>query len=802
MKRISYIYILVIFLSSCSSTKNIPDDDQLFVGLTGIEFKNYEKNKNASSTQEEIEAALATKPNGSLFGSSKYRNPFSYGLWIWNSFSQKEGKFAKWLTKSFGKQPVLMSNVNPALRASVAKSVLKNHGYFHGAVDYKTYTMKNPKKGKIGYTVDMGQLCLLDSISYIGYPAYADSLIAATLPDAEIHRGDAFTTASLDAERNRVSELFRNNGYYFYQPNYSSFLADTLSVPGKAQIRLQQVDDIPEDAVKQWRIGKIDISMRKSFMEELSDSFARGSFKIHFNGDKPPLRPRVLLGSMRLRPRRLFSYDNYQETISKINAMGLFSMVDYKFTPRVEVTDTTTNNYLDLTLNCVLDRPYDFYIETNFNSRTTGRIGPELKTGITRRNLFKGGEKLDVNLHGSYEWMSKSNSTSGSTYEYGMDASIEFPRIVAPFFGGNRVSRNADGTRRRLRRRRFYNTPTTIAKFSTDIIRRPDYYKMHIVSGEWTYRWMTSASSRHEFSPLTVKYQFMNTVTDNFMALMLENPFLLASMEDVCIPKMRYTYTYSSPKTKRNPVRWETTIEEAGNILSLGYMAAGKSWSEKDKELFKNPYSQYVRLETDFTKTWQLGLNSQLAAHVNAGAMWTYGNSMYGTFSEAFYVGGANSIRAFPIRSIGPGALSDSEIEKAFSSTDRQLIYLIRNGDVKFVGNLEYRHRLFGNLHGALFLDCGNVWNMRDTSFSGDLGETEEEFKELNIDDTFHLNKFFKQLAVGTGIGIRYDLEFLILRLDWGIGLHLPYETGKSGFYNMPSFKDSHTLHFAIGLPF
>ena len=785
MKRNSITYLLLsasLFFVSCSMTKNIPEDDQLFTGLEKIVYNDYEQNDNFITTQEEVEAALATAPNGSLFGSSYHRLPFSFGVSVWNRYADKPGGFAKWMTKAFGKQPVLMSWVNPSLRSLVATNVLRNHGYFNGKVTYQTITQKNPKTAKIQYTVQPGRLYMLDSVGYFGFPAEADSLIHSTLSQALIHRGDPFVVANLDAERSRINTLLRNNGYYFFQPGYASYLADTLMVDGKAQLRFQLANDVPEAAKHKWYIGRININMRKTFMEQPTDSFRGRFFTIRFAGKKPPIRPRVLMADMKLRPRQLYSYSDYLESISKINAMGLFSMTEFKFAPR----DTTAAcDTLDLTLNCTFDKPWDFYVETVFNARTIGRMGPELRMGITRRNAFRGGEKIDVNLHGSYEW-STSGGSSMNNYEYGADASVEFPRIIAPFFGGNRIRRDKQG--HIIRRRRFYSTPSTLAKLSTDVIYRPSYYKMHVVSGEWTYRWQTSAQSRHEFSPLTVKYQFMNSHTAAFDSIVDKNPYLKVTMQDYFVPQMRYTYTYTSPANLLHPIRWETTIAESGNVTSLGMMIGGKSWNEKDKQLFKNPYSQYVKLETDFTKTWTIGALSRLVGHVNAGIIYAYGNSEWLPNSELFYVGGANSIRAFPVRGLGPGRFPGYE--------DKAISYLMQNGDVKFVCNLEYRPQLFGNLHGALFLDAGNVWNLKDRTDNLNKGQNRYE------DTKFTLKNFFRDMALGTGIGLRYDLDFLILRLDWGFALHVPYETGKSGFFNINSFKDSQTLHFAIGYPF
>ena len=780
MKRDSLIYIIIgVLLASCSTTKNIPDGDQLFVGLTGIDYQAHEENDHAITTQEEVEAALATAPNGAIFGSSYHRMPFSWRLWVWNTFSPSRGMFAKWMTKSFGRAPVLMSWVNPELRASVAQNVLHNHGYFQGSVSYQTVAQKNPKKAKIGYTVDMGPLYTLDSVRYVNFPLEADSLIRSSLSETSIRGGDAFDVSALDAERSRIATLLRNNGYYYYQSGYATYLADTFATPRKAMLDFRLANGLPAGAMKKWYIGRVEMNMRKTFRETLGDSLVRRVLTVRYNGKRPPLRPRVILADMKLRPRQPYSYDSYLETTEKLSSTGLFSMVDFAFTPR----DTTAAcDTLDLTLNCVFERPYDFYVETNFNKSSIGRMGPELRMGVTRRNAFRGGEKLDINVHGSYEWQSNTSGRGMNSYQYGADASIEFPRIIAPYFGGNRIRRDKNGRIRRL----FYSTPTTLAKASTDIIYRPGYYKMHIVSGEWTYKWQSSATSRHELSPLTVKYQFMNSHTDEFEEVLRVNPYLLATMNDYFIPEIRYTYVYTSPKNTPNPIRWETTVAEAGNVTSLGFMLKGRKWSEKNKELFKNPYSQFVKLETDFTKTWRLSTAERLVAHANAGLIRSFGNAGSPPFSEVFYVGGANSIRAYPIRGIGPGKFPSDKVDSKYA-------FLFQNGDIKLLMNLEYRRQLFGSLHGAVFLDAGNVWN-----FNEDM----KDAYGLEVSDKFKFNRFLTQMAVGTGIGLRYDLDFLVLRLDWGIGLHVPYDTGRGGFFNVGKFKDNQTLHFAIGYPF
>lgn len=810
------LYLLLsssFFLFSCSLTKNIPEDDQLFRGLKEIVYIDEEdsslpENKaledQKETMKEEIEAALATIPNGSLFFSSYYAAPWSWRLWVYNTFGSKESKFAKWMTKSFGKAPVLMSQVNPALRASVATSVLRNNGYFRGEVTYEPVPLKNPKKSKLRYTVRLDSLFTVDSLAYTGFTDSLQQLIDSTREETLIPKGSPFSVSALDGERSRISTLFRNNGYYYFTPNYTTYFADTIAVPNKTQLRLQMVDGLSEETLKKWYIGHIDVQFRKTARETLNDSIQRRHLTIHYNGKSSPISPRTILKDLALRPRQPFSLENYQKSVSKINATGVFSSTDFLFTPR------TGTDSLDLTLNCVFDKPYDFYFGMDVIGRTIGRWGPQVKIGFTKRNAFKGGEKLDISLHGSNEWQNGAGSEM-NTFQYGAEASLEFPRIIAPFYNSDRIRRDKDG---RPRPRRFYAAPTTYAKVSTDVIRRPDYYKMHIVSGEWTYRWQTSANSRHEFSPLTINYQYMNSFTEKFEQYADSNYYIMATMGDRFIPKMRYTYTYTSPSNYRNPIRWETTVEEAGNIVSLYNRLGGHSFNEKNKTLFKNPYSQFIRLETDFTKTWSIGTYSSLVGHVNAGAIFSYGNSAESPFTEMFYAGGANSIRAFPVREVGPGRLTMAGIR------DRQMSYLVRNGELKFVANLEYRQPLFGNLHGAVFIDIGNTWKLKDPDYSEEQANIEKMYEtdpqkadEMAEDLDFTLwwvdlmkynpSRFFEDIAIGTGIGLRYDLGFLVIRLDWGFAIHNPeFSFTRTGYFNVGSFKDMQTLHFAIGYPF
>ena len=756
---------ILLLLAACSSTSTVPDGDKLYTGMKSTKYENVEKNAHFYATQEELEEALGAAPNNAILGSSYYRWPWPpFRLWVHNAFASSEGGVGKWIGKTFGSKPVLLSTVNPSLHSQVARELLRSRGYFSGYVGYDIVTRPDSKKAKVAYRVNFGELHTIDTLVYTNFPEAAMQLIDSTRAEAKIRPGDPFDVAALDAERTRVSTLLRNNGFFYYQPGYASYLADTIATAGKAQVRLQYADSLPSRVARKWRVGRIRLELRKNALEQLRDSSVRRQYTVVYNGRRAPIRRSVVTRDMSLQPGKLYSYDNYLRSINTLTGKGLFSRVDISFAPHdsSEVCDT-----LDMTLGCVFDKPYDVSVEANIVGKTTGRVGPGVTVGFSKNNAFRGGEKLSINLNGSYEWQTghRADGTSSkfNSYEYGADVSLELPRLLFV-------------PRKYTRRRHPYSLPSTLIKASSDVLNRSGFFKRHIVSGELTYTLHPKANIQHTFSPLTLQYEYMSSQTEAFDEILQQSPYLLISMADQFVPKMRYTFTYQSPANCRNPIYWQVAASEAANILSLGYMAFGKKWSDKGKTMFKNPYAQFFKIETDFRKTWQVAEHDQLVAHASAGVIWSYGNASSSPYSEQFYVGGANSIRAFNVRSIGPG--------KYYTDQSR-LSYMDQTGDIKLQFNLEFRPRLFGNLYGAAFIDAGNVWAMRDDGYRSG--------------SKLQLKNFFKEMALGTGIGIRYDMEFFVLRLDWGIGLHVPY---KSGFYNMNSFKDSQSLHFAIGYPF
>lgn len=782
----------LFILAACSTTSAIPDGEQLYTGMESTKYSNYKKNQHFNDVKEELDLVLATKPNAAWLGSPSVRSPFPVGLWIWNAFSQDTTRLSRWLVRAFGSSPVLMSSTTPDLRVTVGENLLRKRGYFNGKISYEKLAQSNPKKMRLQYAVDMGRLWLLDSVQYTNFPPSADSLIRTNLDKAIIRKGDAFDVATLEQERKRITDLFRNNGYYYYQNNDASYLADTTKTYGLASVRLQMADSVSDKALRKWTIGTININLQRQFIDSLTQHKRFRDVIVNYNGLHMPLRLRAIANDLKIWPGTVYNNKLFEKSQQQLNGSGLFSATNFTFTPR---DSTDSCNILDMTINCIFDKPYDFYIEAYGKGKTSGRYGPEAIIGLTKRNAFRGGEKLNLRVHGSYEWSASSDDDGRdrlglNNYEYGADASLQFPRLVNPFVTPPRKRwereerKTAEAAEKGLvyipkGPRIYYTTPSTTLKASVDVLNRSKYFKRHVVSGELTYQWQPNERNSYSFSPLTLTYEYMHNVTDRYLELIDSVPYLEVSLADQFIPKMMFQHTFMSPARYKSPIKIWTTVSEASNILSAGYAAFGRRWSEKDKKLFKNPFAQFVKIDANLTKVWSLGEKSGIAAHVNLGTLWAYGNSRFAPYTEQFYVGGANSIRAFNARQIGPGR---------YRSTQRRRSYVEQTGDIKIQFNLEYRPHLMGSLYGAVFLDAGNVWTMHY-----DDGRPEGHFKIKNI---------LNEMALGTGVGLRYDIGYFMIRLDWGLGLHVPYETGKTGFYNISKFKDAQAFHLAIGLPF
>ena len=762
--------LLCILMSACSTTKNLPEGETLYTGIDKLEVVNEDKTLAGITALTEVEAALAYAPNNAIFGSSSLRWPVPFGLWVYNGFEKYQDKkgIGRWIFDHLGKSPVLMSSVNGETRAKVATNLLHDYGYFNGSVSYKEVPQKNPKEAKVSYVIDMARPYFLDSIAYLKYPHYADSLIQSTRSLSVLKSEENFSVIKLEEERQRLSNLFRNHGYYYYRPEFTTYRADTLQKSGYVSLQVVPRNGIPAEAKKQYYIGNTSVYLTGYDNEPPTDTLRLRTMTFYYSGKKPGIRPNALMRNVFFRKGELFSQDRQTFTQEAIARMGVFRYSEFRYEPK----DTTANgDTLNVNMYATFDKPYNAELELNMTTKSTDQTGPGAVFKITRNNFQRMGANLSFEVRGSYEWQTNSNvegnSSKLNSYELGTSLSLDFPRLILPW-------KDTDLLRSRYQQK-------TSFKIYGNLLNRARFFNMLSFGGNVTYDFRKSRTWKHTITPFQLTFNTLMSTTERFDSITATNPSLALSLGDQFIPSMNYTFTYDNARLKRDyQLWWENSITSAGNVTSLLYAALGKDFSEKNKKLLGTPFAQFLKLTSEVRALFKVGEKQHIAARLMGGVLWSYGNQTIAPYSEQFYIGGANSLRAFTVRSLGPGTYNPGENTKYG--------YLDQTGDIKLEANVEYRFPIFGDLYGATFLDAGNVWLMRkDESRPG--GE-------------LTLKNFAKSIALNTGVGVRYDLTFLVIRLDMGIALHVPYETGKSGYYNIPKFKDGLGLHFAIGYPF
>ena len=767
--RLAMAILAVIVLAACSTTKHLPEGETLYLGLKKVNIVNEDKSPAADNALEEVNGAISIAPNNAIFVNPNVRFPIPFGLWIYNRFERYEKGLGHWIFKKLAANPVLISTVNPDTRVKVATNLLRDYGYFNGKVTYQVDSTRNPRAVKLSYDINMGKPYFIDTLEYRGFSAYADSLIKANLSGRLVNKGDHFNVVTLNSERDRIIDLLRNYGYYYARSEFITFYADTLKNPGHVCIRMQPKNNLPPEASRTYFLGNTTVRLTGYNGEEPTDSIRLRDFTIHYAGKKPGLRFGVLRNRFIYRKGEQYSLRRQNYTQEALSRLGVFKYNEFQYVPRGKDT-------LDINVNSLFDLPYDSELELNATMKSTKQTGPGAIFKLSRKNFLRMGASLSLELNGSYEWQTSSTvnreKSVMNSYELGAALTLDFPRIILPWIK-NRIDP-------------FRFPSHTNFKIYIDQVNRARYFRMLSFGGSVSYSFQPSRSMKHTVTPLHLAFNRLQHRTAAFDSVATANPMLFRSLDDQFIPSVTYTFTFDdSWKQKRVQWWWENSISSAGNITSLIYQAFGKKLSQRDKKFLGTPFAQYLKYTTELRPLIKFDDRNHLAMRFMAGVIWAYGNKTVAPYSEQFYVGGANSIRAFSIRSIGPGRFHPAETSR-FS-------YVDETGDIKLEANLEYRFRIIGNLfggslNGATFLDAGNVWLMRsDSSRPG---------------AQFTFKKFFDSIALGSGVGIRYDLSFLVLRLDWGIALHVPYETGKSGYYNIPRFKDGMGVHFAIGYPF
>ena len=779
------IFIFQFLLVACSTVSHLPADELLYTGTQSVSVTDASPAPLLDQAVGEAKVAFVSPPNNALFGSSRYRTPLPLGLWAYNAFVGDSTGLRHWLFRTFATQPIYISTVNPAFRTEVAENTLRNYGYFDSRVSYRVDTLPDGRKAKLSYTLHLGEAWRYGKVEYLAFYPAMDSLIRHTWDYRLLREGEQLSYATLSGERNRLFTLFREQGYYYYRPEMIILLADTTQQKGEVPIRITTSTNLPAYVTTPWHIGHTYLAIRHSPDESLTDTLTCGPIIYLYHAKRIPIRQALLASRITYNQGDLYSPTTQNTTQRDLNRLGILSGVSISYIPRDSTYATDT---LDAYITTLLEPPYELSLETNLTAKSNDQVGPGLVASLSRKNLLRMAEVIQLRMKGAYEWQTnrtlQREGEESNSFELGADLSMSVPQLLFP--GGYDHP---------------YERPvSTTSRLYADWLHRGGFFRMLAFGGNLTYAFSTSEVLTHSITPFTLTFNTLEQTTQRFDSIMTANPIIGLSFRDQFVPSVSYTITFDnrlqstdnrqrstvdssshpSPLTSNHshPSRISLTIASAGALTSLIYASTGHPFSERGKSLMGTPYAQFIKGYTEACRYYRLAPHHTLATRLIAGILYAYGNSTVAPFSEQFHVGGANDIRAFPLRGIGPGS---------YHSTGRYA-YIDHTGDVKLEANAEWRFPLIGQLSGALFVDAGNVWTLRSD--------------ESRPGAQLRLKTFADDIALGTGIGLRYNLRVLLLRTDVGIPLHIPYATDKQGYYNIPHFTRSLCFHFGVGYPF
>lgn len=720
----------LILLTACSATKFISDGDYL---LDQVEVKSAQKDFNVSL----LEPYVRQKANSKWF--SLFKIPLA-------TYSLSGTDTIRWINrmlKNIGEAPVVYDTVMAERSCEALRSAMSNMGYLHSEVELQT--RRKGKKVRVTYILKPGEPYYLRNVRY----DIADDSIRALL-DADrqytLRTGAPFTVERLDAERNRITNFLLENGYYKFNKDFIHFSADSARDSREIDLTLhldkyRPNSNAPETLHPRYTIGTV--------------SYA--------SGDKGniQLRPKVLQYNTAIIPGTPFSANALQKTYNNFARLKAIRYTNIKFS---ELPDTSV---LDCDIQVSTNKPHTLSFQPE-GTNTAGDLGAAASLTYENRNIFHGSELFSIELRGAFEAITGLEGYQNQDYEeYSVEAKLQFPRFVAPFLS------------KTFRRRSTASSELSVA---WDLQNRPEFHR-RVFSTAWRYRW---AEPRHHvsyrFDLLDLNYVYMPWISATFKHDYLDsvsnrNAILRYNYEDLFIMKMGFGITYNNDK-----LALRANVETAGNLLgAFANMASFRKNDVGQHTLFNIAYAQYVKFDFDFTKQIRFDIHNVLALHGAFGIAYPYGNSTVLPFEKRYFSGGANSVRGWGVRELGPGK---------FKGTDGRIDFINQTGDMKLDLSAEYRTFLFWKFDGAAFIDAGNIWTLR--SYAEQPG------------GQFKISEFYKQIAVAYGVGLRLNFGYFILRFDMGMkAINPAYENHKEHYaFLNPDFGRDFSFHFAVGVPF
>ena len=768
-KGILYTILLYLALSlaSCSATKFVPDGSYLL-----DEVKIHTDNKEIKPS--DMRLYVRQNPNSKWFSTIKTQ------LYVYNWSGRDSTKWFNRFLRKIGDAPVIY-NESDAIRSQeeIAKAV-QNLGYMGASVKRTTKTKK--KKLKLFYEITSGKPYIVRTLKY----DISDKKIAEYLRNdstqSMLREGMLFDVNVLDAERQRITDYLLCNGYYKFNKDYITYTADTARNTHQVDLTLHllpyktYVGDTPKEHF-QYKINKINFITDYDVLQssalssiEINDSLHYNGFPIYYK-DKLYLRPKVLVDNLRFASGDLYDERNVQKTYTYFGRLSALKYTNIRFFETQNGDSTQLNCYVMLTKS--KHKSISFELE---GTNSAGDLGAAASVSFQHRNLFRGSETFMIKFRGAYEAISglQPGYKNHNYTEYGVETSINFPNFLFPFLTSD--------FKRRIK-------ATTEFGLQYNYQLRPEFSRT-IASASWSYKWMQKQKIQHRIDLLDISYLYLPWISSQFQEDYInkdkDNYILKYNYENRLIVRMGYNYSYNSAggalvnnTITTNSYSIRAGFESAGNILyGISKMINMRKNKDGEYAILGIPYAQYLKGDFDFAKNIIIDHRNSLAFHAGIGIAVPYGNAKVVPFEKRYFSGGANSVRGWSVRNLGPGSFAGDGN------------FMNQSGDIKLDASIEYRTRLFWKFRGAAFIDAGNIWTIREY--------------ENQPGGVFEFDKLYTQIAVAYGLGLRLDLDFFVLRFDGGMkAINPKYKKAKERYPIIhPRFSRDFAFHFAVGYPF
>ncbi len=768
--------LLMLLLMGCTATRFLKDDESFYTGGT-VKINTQETTKEKKRLTNMLQSYILPKPNTVILGA----RPTVWFYYVAGTPKKKKG-LRNLIKNKLGKPPVLLSDATPKKTTQMLELEVNNNGYFKSTVSYDVKT--NKKASRVIYTVNLQAFYRLRQIDYTVLDSTKREFVDAIKTPSLLDKKTRFRLDELKNEKERIEEVAKNYGYYYFDSRYLLFDADSTVGNKMVDVKLTYLRNMPAQAKQVYNVKVVnvfpDYLLTNDSMRTKNDTIRIDGF--NYIDSQHAFRPKIITDVINVRPDSIYRRINHEYTISRLMGLKTFKFVNLKFTK-----NKTDSSSLDANIYLTPLLKKSVRLEVQAVSKSNNFVGPGVGITFTNRNTLRGAEMFQFKVNAAYEWQIGGQQLGAlNAIEFGAEASLFAPRFISPI---------------RIQSSSSKYLPQTQFKISYDFQQRLDYFRLASLNVAYGYTWRETTLKTHELFPADISFIKSSQTSQAFDALLEKNPTLANSFQNQFIVGSRYSFTFNTQmredimgkfeakENRKSDVYFNATIDVAGNFLQLVQRISPQT--ETPYQLLGSPFSQFARINLDFRYYLPFNMKSRLVTRVTVGTGYAYGNSRNLPYIKQFSVGGSNSIRAFPARSVGPGTYNVRRDSTLNSST----FFIDQRGDIKIESNVEYRFDILKSLKGAFFIDAGNIWMWNeDPSRQG---------------SRFDKNKFLTQLAVGGGAGLRYDFNFFVLRFDVAFPLRKPYlPEGDRWVFNQIDFgstdwrKQNLILNIAIGYPF